>query len=279
MSNFWKRKPPAPKVIRGRFDAAQTNRDNARHWASVDSLSADAEASPDVRRTLRVRARYEVANNAYAKGIVQTLANDSVGTGPRLQALSENEALNRRLEAGFAAWCKAIGFAGKLRTARITRCQDGEAFILLAQNPRVTGEVKLDLQLIEADRVADDHFSADTMCVDGITFDRFGNPVRYRVLRQHPSSGHWEASEATWVPAGHRAHVFRADRPGLHRGIPEITPALPLFAQLRRFTLAALSAAEAAADFAGVLYTDAPANGEADAVGAMAPSNWSATCR
>ncbi|MBQ3748751.1 MAG: phage portal protein, partial [Kiritimatiellae bacterium] len=38
---------------------------------------------------------------------------------------------------------------------------------------------------------------------------------------------------------------------------------------LRRFTLAVVSAAEAAADFAGILYTDAPASGEADAVEAM----------
>jgi len=44
---------------------------------------------------------------------------------------------------------------------------------------------------------------------------------------------------------------------------------LPLFAQLRRFTLAVLGAAETAADFAGVLYTDAPANGEADAIEPM----------
>jgi capsid protein len=64
-------------------------------------------------------------------------------------------------------------------------------------------------------------------------------------------------------------HIFRADRPELHRGIPEITPALPLFAQLRRYTLAVLAAAEAAADFAGILYTDAPASGEADAVEPM----------
>jgi capsid protein len=60
-------------------------------------------------------------------------------------------------------------------------------------------------------------------------------------------------------------HWFRADRPGQARGIPDIMPALPLFAQLRRFTLAVLAAAETAADFAGILYTDAPANGEADA--------------
>ena len=64
-------------------------------------------------------------------------------------------------------------------------------------------------------------------------------------------------------------HYFRADRPGQSRGIPEITPALPLFAQLRRYTLAVLAAAETAADFAAVLYTDAPANGEADPVEPM----------
>jgi capsid protein len=58
-------------------------------------------------------------------------------------------------------------------------------------------------------------------------------------------------------------HWFRTDRPGQHRGIPEITPALPLFAQLRRYTLAVLAAAETAANFAAVLYTDSPANGEA----------------
>jgi len=54
-------------------------------------------------------------------------------------------------------------------------------------------------------------------------------------------------------------HWFRVDRPGQLRGIPEVTPALPLFAQLRRFTLATLSAAETAANFAGIL-TGVPAD-------------------
>jgi capsid protein len=48
-------------------------------------------------------------------------------------------------------------------------------------------------------------------------------------------------------------------------------PALPLFAQLRRYTLAVLAAAETAADFAGILYTDAPAGGEADAAEPFEP--------
>ena len=50
--------------IRAKFDSAQTTADNRRHWANADGLSADAAASPEVRRILRNRARYEVANNA-----------------------------------------------------------------------------------------------------------------------------------------------------------------------------------------------------------------------
>ncbi|MBN1909112.1 MAG: hypothetical protein JW818_05180, partial [Pirellulales bacterium] len=49
-----------PGQLRARYDAAQTTAENARHWAMADSLSADAATTPDVRRTLRNRARYEV---------------------------------------------------------------------------------------------------------------------------------------------------------------------------------------------------------------------------
>jgi capsid protein len=73
------------------------------------------------------------------------------------------------------------------------------------------------------------------------------------------------------VPAESVIHWFRMDRPGQVRGIPDIMPALPLFAQLRRFTLAVIAAAETAADFAGILYTDAPPGGEADAAEPFEP--------
>ena len=252
-----------------RFDAAQTTKDNARHWSAAEFLSADAEADSNVRKILRTRARYEVQNNSYARGIVKTLADDTVGTGPRLQMLLEDEEKNRLVEHDFAEWAKRIRLAAKLRTIRMARCQDGEAFAVLAQNPRLSTNVTLDIQLIEADRVTDDEMNADGRSVDGITFDSFGNPVSYNVLKAHPGGSESFGTESVTVKAENMIHVFRQDRPEQHRGIPEITSALPLFAHLRRFTLAVVSAAEAAADFAGVLYTDAPANGEADAVEAM----------
>ena len=66
---------PAPqRYVVARFDSAQTTHDNRRHWANADALSADAAASPEVRRTLRNRARYEVANNSCLAGSWERLA-------------------------------------------------------------------------------------------------------------------------------------------------------------------------------------------------------------
>ena len=141
------------KLIRARFNAAVTNTENARHWANADALSADAAANPDVRRTLRNRARYEIANNSYARGIVLTLANDVVGTGPRLQMLTSSDQVNRAVEREFDSWARQVGLAEKLRTMRMARAQDGEAFAVLVNNPVLDYEVKLDLRLIEADQI------------------------------------------------------------------------------------------------------------------------------
>ena len=257
--------------MRSRFDAAVTNDDNRRHWANADALSADAAASGDVRRTLRNRARYEVANNSYAKGIVLTLANDTIGTGPRLQMLSGDERVNRSVEREFETWALEVSLAEKLRTMRMARAQDGEAFAILVNNPVIEHSVNLDLRLIEADQVTSSFQGLlDGSEIDGIQLDTHGNPKAYRVLKEHPGGSSWAfPSDLATVPASHMIHVFRQDRPGQHRGVPEITPALPLFAQLRRFTLAVIAAAETAADFAAVIYTDAPPNGEAETVEAM----------
>ena len=271
IKSIFRSRTPPKQTVKARFDAAQTNKDNYRHWAAADHLSADQEASPEVRRTLRNRSRYEVANNSYAKGLVQMLANDTIGTGPRLQMLSGNEAFNDQIENEFMRWADAVHLPSKLRTMRMARCQDGESFAVLATNPKVKHGVKLDLMLVEADRISGDlKLLEDDTSVDGITFDHWGNPTDYRVLKYHPGDIRYTpGDEAIHVPAEYMIHIFRQDRPGLHRGVPELTAALPLFAQLRRYNLAVLSAAEAAADFAAILYTDAPPNGESDEVEPM----------
>lgn len=263
---------PRTRVVRGRYDAAVTNNDNRRHWAGADGLSANAANTPAVRRTLRNRSRYEVANNSYARGIVLTLANDTIGTGPRLQLLTENAEFNRHIEQEFAAWSKAVGLAEKLRTMRMGRAQDGETFAVLTSNQRLATAIELDLRLVEAEQVATPDLALfNSTAVDGIVYDQQGNPREYHILKSHPGESVSLIRDYDRIPAEAVIHWFRVDRPGQARGIPDITPALPLFAQLRRFTLAVLAAAETAADFAGILYTDAPANGEADSAEPFEP--------
>jgi lambda family phage portal protein len=270
----------APRVIRGRYDAAQTTSENRRHWAMADSYSADAALIPEVRKTLRERSRYECANNSYAAGMVRTIAEDMIGSGPRLQLQTPDSVANSAIEAAWERWSAAVDLAGKLRIMRMSRARDGEVFAVLTSNPRIrqTAGVSLDLQLIEADQVYSPmgpQISPDPQRnIDGVIVDGDGNVIAYTIAEEHPGSRMPSAMMAKnfrRLRAEQVIHYFRPERPGQHRGLPEITPALPLFAQLRRYTLAVLSAAETAADYAAVIYTDAPAGGEAEAAPDLLP--------
>lgn len=248
----------AVRVIRAGYDAARTTDDNRRHWANVDSLSANAALSPSVRQTLRERARYEVANNCYAAGLVRTVANDLIGTGPTLQITAPDGFEANSIEKSWASWAKAVKLARKLRCMRQCLSRDGEAFAILFTNPKVNHPVKLDLRLVEAEQVTTPTLIGQN-AVDGITFDADGNPETYHILRTHPGDV-LHTMEYDEVPAEYVIHWFRLERPGQRRGVPILAPALPLFSKLRRYTLAVLGAAEAAAMQAGVLYTDGSPN-------------------
>jgi len=255
---------PRRKVLNARYDAAQTSDNNRRHWFNADGLSANAANSPQVRRTLRNRTRYEVANNSYARGIILTLANDTIGTGPRLQMLTSVDEVNSQIERAFAEWATAVRLPEKLRTLRMAKTEDGEGFAVLFSNRALATLVQLDLKLIEADQVSTPSIQTGTRnAIDGIVFDPQGNPSEYHILKQHPGdSGSASSQQFDRVSADSVLHYFRVDRPGQARGTPELTAALPLFALLRDYTIATLDAAKAAANVSGVIYTDAPANGE-----------------
>lgn len=186
--------------------------------------------------------------------------------------LTVDHEANRRIERAFAQWAGAVSLAAKLRTMRMARAVDGEAFAILTNNRKLPTSIQLDLRLIEADQISTPELIVPMPnAIDGIVFDEAMNPVTYHVLKEHPGDTRLVSIEYDSVPATSVIHLFRMDRPGQGRGVPDLTPALPLFAQLRRYTLAVLGAAETAADFAGILYTDAPAGGEADAAEPFEP--------
>jgi capsid protein len=248
-------------AIRGAYDAAQTTHENTRHWGWTDSLSADSANSPSVRQKLRERARYEVANNGWARSMVETLAHEVIGTGPRIQILTGNPKADEWIERAFAGWCQQVRFARKCRTLRKAKAQDGEGIGLFVTNERL-GDVQLDVRLIETEQMSTPGLAYSENQIDGVDLDDNDNPTRYHILKHHPGESRYGFNPLEEISPPPRAedvlHIFRQDRPGQHRGIPELTPALPLFSKLRRYTLAVLQTAENIADITIGLQTERP---------------------
>jgi lambda family phage portal protein len=253
---------------RTRYDAAQTSDENRKHWSAADSLAAVSQLTPDVRKKLRDRARYEVQNNSFAAGLIRTLVNDTVGSGPRLQMLTDNDGLNESVESLWNHWAAAADWAQHCRLMCGVRYVAGESFAVLRENKRLDQlglPVTLDLRLYEPEQVAHPYgygYVNNPTGDDGIECDSDGDPVTYKVLKVHPgdmrlyTSGKWEAID---VPAANVLHWYQPDRPGQLRGVTPLAPSLGIFAQLRRYTMATLTAAETAAMLAGVLQSNFPA--------------------
>lgn len=249
------------KPIKASYDAGNYDQDNANHWSFANGASADASGSPLVRQNIRNRARYEVLeNNSYGRGILETISQDTVGTGPRLQ-LNLPEPAAAAIEREYGYWATAINLPDKLRTMVTSKTVDGEAIAKIVTNPPIPADVKLDIQLIEADRLTSPSGIWDEAnYVDGIHLDEYGNPSAYDILKVHPgAAASMNMMEFNTFRRSQIIHFFRPDRPEQHRGISEVVAALPLFAFMRRFTLATVAAAETAANHAMVLQTDAPA--------------------
>lgn len=279
----------APERPMSRVDAAETSDENRRHWANADAFSADAAYHPGVRYRLRNRSRYEVLNNSYAKGAVRAGACDLIGTGPRLQLTIDGDAdgkLAKAIERSFEAWADECQLAVKLRAAEKSRLRDGECFGIFDTNERLRHPVKFWVRWVEAEMCGDPYASPIPLGnglwrIDGITFDRLGLPVSYTFYTRHPgdnavsldnsfaASGPLTSAMLTAKPlssisvkAENVVHWYDLDRFGQHRAIPETTPALPLYSQLRRYSLAVLLSSEFAASLQGILKTStAPDDG------------------
>ncbi len=99
----------------------------------------------------------------------------------------------------------------------------------------------------------------------GCAVNGLGGPAGYNVLKTYPGDlfvPNFNPLAFDTIRERNVLHWFRKDRPGQVRGIPEITPALELFAQLRRYTKAVLASAEIAANFSALLESEAPPDAE-----------------
>lgn len=235
--------------IRGTYDAARDLDDTKNHWANADTYDADSANSPEVRRKLVSRSRYETGNNGYSDGIAQTYATDLVGKGPTLRMQTGSPGFNRLVESEWYRWCKAVGFRRKLWCQAHAKHQDGEGLAVIRSNPGIKHPVKIDYVLHETEQFTTPYLPfGEPGRIDGIRFDKFGNATTYELAQHHPGSSNSGFLSLTQtpeqVPAEFVCHWFKLRRPGQHRGVPEMASTLNLGAGARRWRESTLSTAE-----------------------------------
>ena len=252
------------RAINARYDAAGDGDFMRNYWTAADGLDADSANSKGVRTRSVRRSRYEVGNNGYSDGMVQTHANYVVGLGPSLRVTTDNKPFNTEVEERWFEWCEAIQFRRKLWCLAHAKTQDGDTFGIARNNPSILPEsrINLDWVLFETEQCTTPHLPYGVQgYIDGIRFDEYGNPLWYDVLKYHPG-GSWFVMDRTpeKVPAKFVQHWFMLRRPGQHRGVPEFISSLNAGGSSRRFREATITAAETAANHSAVMKTDQDAD-------------------
>ena len=253
------------KHLRASYDIARTSNLNEAQWAGADNSDSDRANSPAVRQLARNRSRHETDNNPSLKGIVRTITHFEIGTGPTLHVDDDDEDYSSEVEAKWSEWCEATNLPGKLRSMVNARVVDGESFARIGVNPNLANEVKLDFQPFECDRCYTLWLPYLTPYrIDGVWFDTWGNPTYYDILQYHPGG---VFPMPTWkfdtVPAQYVLHLFNPERPGQHRGMPEMSSSTDLWADRRLHRKATVLAAQTSAKIGLAVETNNPPGAEA----------------
>lgn len=270
----------AALAIQARYENSLFTDENQRAWSQVDWMSAKSSNNFHVRRQLRIRSRYELSNNPYLYGICTSNADDLINTGPTLKCLRSNRGENRQIEYAWQSWANAVDLVEKLRTSKIAKNVDGEAFLVLRTVEDLPHAVKLYPCDLEADQITTPMpKNLQELWVDGLILHPVtGRPIAYTVLRHHPGDYFFpdlNPLEYDRIPARFVLQWFCKFRPGQVRGVPVFTPALDLFAELRAFRKAVLNKATTAANLTAVLETEGPA-GVDDNGNPIQPDPWDA---
>jgi capsid protein len=259
-------------LVRAGYDAAKTNDENSRHWSAAEDKCPTLMNDRETRRRLRVRARYEADNNCYCSGLVSTLATDVIGyTGPRLRILHSDSGLKTFIETEWVKWSehRYVNLASKLRILDECKTVEGENFLLPFTDDEVGEETgyALGITNIPANRVTDPDTwgmfgiirESKIINDDGVIVDKkTGRPKAYKIMDEMDDLNSLIRSKPDSIKAKYIYHWYGPRKSNSYRGYSELTPALPLFAQLRRYGLATLTAAEVAAMLAGVMKTTSP---------------------
>lgn len=259
--------------VQSAYDAARRTR-RTKGWRT-DNASANLETE-EAGTLLRDRSRDMVRNNPFAAAGLDMKVAYEVGTGIRPAPRTGDAALNKQASDLWAAWGKQADVAGRLdiygimAQAARTRAESGEALVqvlpLTAAQAADRGlSVPLQINVLEPDLLPLDYKATKpggNIVRQGIELDASGRPVKYWMYRQHPGDRDVFARNVTPpepIDAKFMLHIYRQDRPGQLRGVPDLAPVMTRLRLTDEYEDAALMQAFAQATVAVFVESDAHA--------------------
>lgn len=257
------------------YAAAKVNRLNAGFSGS--NSSADAELVSSIM-TVRSRSRALCRDSSYAKRAKLIVVNNVIGTGIGMQAQvgTERGGLNARvndaIEAAWCTWSEADNChtGGRLSFKHFERAvmaqvfEAGEVFIRKHRQPFGKMGVPFALELIEAERLADQFVSVPFAIRSpnhvrlGVEVDRFFRPVAYYFRQRHQGEIRLDAYGSDMierVPADQVIHLAVIDRWPQTRGEPWLHTAALRLNDMDGYSEAEIVRARAQAVRMGIIET------------------------
>lgn len=266
--------------LRAAYDGAAINR-RTRGWRA-DRRGPNAEVRPALK-TLRDRSRDLVRNNAYASAGLDLVVSYQVGAGIMPRANTGDAALDAQVDALWSAWADRADLSertdlyGLQALMARSRCESGEALAQIipltsAEARRRGTPVPLALQVMEPDHLDETYDGglrgAPPIIRQGVEFDStVSRVVAYHVHLRHPAEidslfGPGSVLDRVRIPAERMIHLFRQDRAGQIRGVPDLAPVMTRLRSLDELEDAALEQAKVQACLAALIVSQAaPAKG------------------
>ncbi|MFZ6871152.1 phage portal protein [Undibacterium sp. Di27W] len=244
--------------------------------------SADTDTLLDLP-LLTSRSRDLSRNNGIAAGVIQTKADNVVGTGLRLVAMPDWKLLgktkewaeewSRNTESRYRLWadstdCDAsrqLNFGGLTTLVYTSSLINGEGLALPIWQPEAGQSFATRFFVIEPDRLCNPNYAFDSRYRrGGIEIDDYGRALNYWIRTTHPGDifsgystpGVWEKVPATTQWGRKRViHWGRKDRPGMTRSKPIFAAVMQQFKMLDRYANAELDSAVVNAMIAAFVET------------------------
>lgn len=208
----------------------------------VSNTSADAELSSSLTQ-LRSRSRALCRDVSYAKRAKQLVVNNVIGSGIGMQGQvyttrdELNSRVNDEIESVWKEWSYADSChtGGRFEFSMLERAlmaqvfEAGEVIVRKHYRPFGNSRIPFALELIEAERIADEFMSTNLTPQSGneirmgVELDQFYRPVAYHIRSRHPSEIRFAYNRPEMVervPASQVIHLVFGDRWPQTRGEP-----------------------------------------------------------